>query len=205
MQIRAVLGSLTEGDDDVLVNASNTALRLGSGVSAAIGRACGPGYQAALDEHRTRCGELEQGDVVITGAGHHPRAKAVAHVAVMDYRGGVSARSFPSLATIEAAVARLWPKVEATDLPSVRVAMVALGAGTGGLGPRDSVRVAAESLRAYRELVPTTKIAAVTFYAVSILEHVAMAAALADVFPEVLDGLSPEALDLVDAMRRGRA
>ena len=202
MRVKATLASLTEGDDDVLVNASNTELRLGSGVSAAISRACGPGYQAILDEHLASVcgGNLDHGDVTISSAGRHPRARAVAHVAVMDYRGGVSARSFPSSATLDRAFAVVWPRIDALAIPRARVAMVALGAGTGGLGVRDSIRAAAESLRAHAS-TGSTNIDLVTFYGISIVEHAAIAAALADVFPSVLDDLSEDARQLVAGIR----
>lgn len=90
MDVALKQGSLTDGDETLLVNASNTNLQLGSGVSGAIRKACGTTFQAALDELlEKRGGPLEPGDVVLTNAGAHRRARYIAHVAVMDYRGGV--------------------------------------------------------------------------------------------------------------------
>ena len=96
-------GSVTAAEVDVLVNASNTLLRLGSGVSAAIRRACGPEYQGFLDAELARQGGgLDPGAVVVTHAGTHPRARFVAHVAVMDYRAVATAVA-PDLARIDRA------------------------------------------------------------------------------------------------------
>ena len=61
MKVMIKQGSLTDGDESVLVNASNTNAQLGTGVSAAIHQACGKGYQeklfAALDTHADRGAE----------------------------------------------------------------------------------------------------------------------------------------------------
>lgn len=202
MQVQLRQGSLTDGDEDVLVNASNTGLKLGSGVSAAIRRACGAEYQAYLDSELSRHGELAQGDAVVTDAGAHPRAKAVIHVAVMDYRGGFSARSFPSLAIVTHGARRTWELAETLDLPRVRIAMVALGAGTGGLGVADSTQVACETLRDHLVRTPDSRIAGVTFYGFTLVEHLAMAHVVSRFFPEALEGLEPEAKALVESMRQ---
>jgi O-acetyl-ADP-ribose deacetylase (regulator of RNase III) len=164
-------GSIGDADVDVLVNASNTLLQLGSGVSAAIRQTCGGAtYQSALDERLQRefGGGLEPGAVVITDAGSHPRAKYVAHVAVMDYRPGPGIVSRPDAARIERGAAELWTKLAALPHP-VSVGMVALGAGTGGLGLRDSVRIACTTLKAQLETDPG-RICAVQFVAYDELE-----------------------------------
>ena len=121
MKVIIKQGSLTDGDETVLVNASNTNAQLGTGVSAAIRQACGAGYQekvlAAL-EHEFH-GPMQPGQVLLTHAGTHPRAIWVAHVAVMDYREGHTAKSAPTLDTIRAGCARLcawsrgWSQVRA--------------------------------------------------------------------------------------------
>ena len=74
MQIDVWHGSIGDADVDVLVNASNTILKLGSGVSHAIRLSCGPEFQPHLDEVlAARGGGIEPGDVVLTHAGAHPR------------------------------------------------------------------------------------------------------------------------------------
>lgn len=202
MQAHLRQGSLTEGDEDVLVNASNTRLALGSGVSAAIRRACGADYQSYLTAELSRRaqGDLAQGDAILTHAGAHPRAKAVVHVAVMDYTEGFSARSFPSLAVVARGAKRTWELAETVDLPQVRVAMVALGAGTGGLGVADSTRVACETLREHLDRHAASRIAGVTFYGFTLVEHVAMAHVVGSFFPEALADLDPDARALVSSM-----
>jgi O-acetyl-ADP-ribose deacetylase (regulator of RNase III) len=180
-----VRGSLTDGDEILLVNASNTNAALGSGVSGAIRRACGAGYQEHIVKELERRfgGPMEPGDVLVTDAGAHPRARWVAHVAVMDYREGFTGRSFPTLALIERASANLWRAVEAVPEP-VTVAMVALGAGTGQLGVREPTRIACETLAAHLAATPQTKIARVTFYGWELYEHMAIADVVRAAFPQ---------------------
>lgn len=190
MEIRCAQGSLTDGDETVLVNASNTNLQLGSGVSGAISRACGGArFQAALDELlEKRGGPLEPGDVLITGAGAHRRARYIAHVAVMDYRAGVSAQSFPSLERVRAGCEKLWAAIGA--LPEdASVAMVALGAGTGGLGLVDTVEIACRTLQA----AAPARVKRVTFYGFALHEHLATAGVVYRFFPEALASLSDDA------------
>lgn len=182
-RIRVVRGSLTDGDESVLVNASNTNVALGSGVSAAIRAACGPGYQEhiqrALEETFGRA--MEPGEVLVTDAGAHPRARWVAHVAVMDYREGAASPS-PTVATIEAGCRRLWEAVEALGEEST-VAMVALGAGVGGLGVREPTRVACETLRAHLAATPGSVLRGVTFFGWSEADEATIAEVVRSAFP----------------------
>jgi O-acetyl-ADP-ribose deacetylase len=167
VEVLARQGSLTDGDEDVLVNASNTNVALGTGVSGAIARACGPGYQeqirAALGARFG--GPMPPGEVLVTGAGAHPRAKWIAHVAVMDYRPGSPAGMAPTRGRIREACTKLWRAIEAIEAQGpLRVAMVALGAGVGGLGVRAPTELACETLREHLELTPASKIGRVVFY-----------------------------------------
>jgi O-acetyl-ADP-ribose deacetylase (regulator of RNase III) len=170
-------GSLTDGDEDVLVNASNTNVALGSGVSAAIAKACGPGYQEhikqALDARFG--GPMPPAEVLVTDAGAHPRAKWVAHVAVMDYRPGAPAGTTPSRGRIREACEKLWRALEAIDSPSpLGVAMVALGAGVGGLGVRAPTEEACDTLRAHLAVTPGSWIGKVVFYGYALHEFIAV-------------------------------
>jgi len=193
MEVSLKQGSLTDGDETLLVNASNTNLQLGSGVSGAIRKACGTRFQDALDELlEKRGGPLEPGDVIITGAGAHRRARYIAHVAVMDYRSGVSASSFPSLARLKGGCEKLWAAIDA--LPEdVSVAMVALGAGTGGLGLTDSVEVACRTL----QIAAPKRATRVTFYGFALHEHLATAGVVCRFFPSAASSLSDEHLGLL--------
>ena len=106
-------GSLTDGHESVLVNASNTNCKLGTGVSGALSRSCGPRFQEQISLELTRKygGPMKPGQVLVTHAGKHPRARWVAHVAVMDYREGFSGASFPSQGTIRTGCESLWDAV----------------------------------------------------------------------------------------------
>ena len=203
-RVSVVQGSLTDGSQSVLVNASNTNAVLGTGVSGAISRACGKQFQQQVSEELQRKygGPMRPGQVLITGAGTHPRARWVAHVAVMDYREGFSGASFPSTDTIRTGCESLWDAVETleADRP-ISVAMVALGAGTGNLGVRDPVRIAAETLKAHAAIHPNTRIEQVVFYGFLLPEYVAMAEVLLGLFPEVADGLPKDVLELVGRLK----
>lgn len=182
-------GNLTGGHETVLVNASNTNGTLGSGVSGAIRKACGPqSFQGVISEalFAQFKGPMPPGAVLMTNAGAHPVAKWVAHVAVMDYRNGYSSASVPTMETIRAGCDHLWRAIE--RLPGAdkhSVAMVALGAGTGGLGVAEPTRVAAETLHAHLMLHPGSRIERVTFYGYLDHEYLAMAEVLKKWFPEL--------------------
>jgi O-acetyl-ADP-ribose deacetylase (regulator of RNase III) len=185
--IEVAQGSLTDGAERVLINASNTNAMLGSGVSGAIRRACGPEFQQYVFDElaRVKKGPMFPGDVLVTNAGTHPTAKWIAHVAVMDYREGFRGESAPDLGRVRLGCERLWDALEAISDQQLTVAMVALGAGTGGLGLRDTVKVSAETLKAHCALFKETKISRVRFYGYATHEYVAMCAELLAHFPEL--------------------
>lgn len=200
MRVLIKQGSLTDGDESVLVNASNTNAQLGTGVSAAIRQACGKGYQEKLlaELQRQFRGPMRPGQVMLTDAGAHPRAKWVAHVAVMDYREGFNGSSFPTVDTIRTACEQLWDVVETIPGGEKQsVAMVALGAGTGNLGVAEPIRIAAETLKAHVAIHRNTRIERVSFYGFQLPEYVAMAHVLAGHFPEVKAQLPAEVLGLI--------
>lgn len=179
LDVRVAQGNLTAGDELVLVNASNTQGDLGSGVSAAIRVACGPGFQAEIHRALTERfgGPMPPGAVLLTHAGKHPRARHVAHVAVMDYREGFSGRSRPTLELIRSACATLWRELEAlprlTEGP-LSVAMPALGAGTGQLGVRGPTAAACETLAEHVAATPATQLGRVVFYGYELHEYIAV-------------------------------
>jgi O-acetyl-ADP-ribose deacetylase (regulator of RNase III) len=188
-------GSLTDGHETVLVNASNTGATLGSGVSGAIRRACGPAFQGEVHQALAAKfhGPMAPSQVLVTGAGTHPHARWVAHVAVMDYRHGMGPQSFPTLKTIERGLVALWNELEA--IPGgepLSVAMPALGAGTGDLGVAEPTRLAAETLKAHAARVPDSRIGRVRFYGYLQHELRPIAEQLVKVFPEVWETLPPD-------------
>jgi O-acetyl-ADP-ribose deacetylase (regulator of RNase III) len=158
MRISVRQGSVVDADVDVLVNASNTNAWLGSGVSGAIRGACGAGFQEHIVAQMQACfgRVMEPGEVFVTDAGTHPRARYVAHVAVMDYREGSAQPRGPDRARIQRATENLWAALGALEgAESLRIGMVALGAGTGGLGVRLPTTIACETLkgRSFGEVV----------------------------------------------------
>lgn len=185
-------GSLTEGQESVLVNASNTNGLLGSGVSAAIRKACGPKFQDTITQALTAKfgGPMAPGQVLVTDAGADPHARWVVHVAVMDYRQGFTGGSYPTVALIEDACARLWSAIEALpDEGPHSVAMVALGAGTGNLGVVEPTRVALATLRAHVQRRPATRIERVVFCGYLVHEYLAMGRALVAEEPALRDAV----------------
>jgi O-acetyl-ADP-ribose deacetylase len=78
-RIELRLGDITLVEADAIVNAANTDLILGAGVSGAIGRGGG----AALQEECDKIGCVRLGDAVVTSAGGL-RAKYVIHAASME-------------------------------------------------------------------------------------------------------------------------
>jgi O-acetyl-ADP-ribose deacetylase (regulator of RNase III) len=184
-------GSLTDGDEDVLVNASNTNAALGTGVSGAIAAACGgAAYQTYLfaELARQHGGAMEPGQVMVTKAGKHPRARWVAHVAVMDYRARFTARSFPTLDLIRASCTRLWDAIAALEDRPLSIAMVALGAGTGQLGVTGPTEAACATLAAE----PRPAIGRVVFYGFDLVEYLAIARVVTQHFPAALETVPDE-------------
>ena len=84
---------LSEDSATFIVNASNTKLILGSGVSMAFAHHCGRELQDEMLKSLKNIGEsLEQGDVVATSAGQADNFQYALHVAIMDYNTGVKHR-----------------------------------------------------------------------------------------------------------------
>jgi O-acetyl-ADP-ribose deacetylase (regulator of RNase III) len=195
VRVDFVQGSLTDGRELVLVNASNTNAQLGSGVSGAIRRACGPHFQGQiLEALQSRFGgPMAPGEVLLTLAGTHHTAKWVAHMAVMDYRKGMGPHSYPTLDTVRKGCARLWEVLETVPgTEPLSVAMVAAGAGTGDLTVAESARVAVETLKAHGQRTASSRIARVRFYGFLAHELVPMVKAVAHEYPEVLRNLPAE-------------
>ncbi len=191
--IRVAEGDLTESDATVLVNASNTNAVLGTGVSGAMRRACGAGYQKQIlaELQAQRGGPMEPGEVLITGAGTHPAARWVAHVAVMDYREGFTAQSYPDEATVERGCRALWDRLEALG-EQLSVAMVALGAGTGNLGLRRSVEIACTTLEEHLARTQASAIAQVTFFGYTLPEFLVTLEVVREHFEVPLDCIPEE-------------
>lgn len=196
-------GSLTSGNESILVNASNTKGALGSGVSAAIRAACGPGFQSEIESQIAADhggASMPQYSVILTGAGTHRRARFVAHVAVMNYDDGFTGTSFPHLEGIERACVALWNAVSHAPGGPHTVAMVALGAGTGQLGAVQTTHVACRTLQSHLRAHPQS-IKEVTFYGYTILEFAAIANVVSSYWQLPAGAISGEQRPFVEALR----
>lgn len=195
--VRVCHGSLTDGTEALLVNASNTNCHLGTGVSGAIALSCGKGYQGAIHEALDNAfgGPMEPGQTLITDAGAHPHARYVAHVAVMDYRDGFKPSSYPTIERLEACYRSLWEAIEGLE-EKVTVAMVALGAGTGQVGLRRSVMLGCKTLQAHLLAQPETRIGEITYYGYELHEYVAMIGTVSRFFQVERDDIPDEAWEL---------
>lgn len=160
---------MADADATVLVTSTDGAATLFTGPGRAIAEACGGTYQAYVREVlATRVGRpLEQGEVLVTGAGLHRHARWVAHVAL--FALGTPGRG-PCPDVVRAACLALWADLEARGVP-VTVAMVALAAGTGKLGVETSVRIACETLATHSARTESSRITKVTFLAASDVQH----------------------------------
>lgn len=138
MSRRIVLreGDITEEEVDAIVNAANSALRLGAGVAGAIREKGGPAIQEECDE----IGPIRVGDAAVTGAGEL-RARFVIHAAGMPPGGSASAES------VRASVRR------SLELASERgcrtIAIPAIGAGIGGLSAQRCAEILLEEANAH--------------------------------------------------------
>jgi len=84
-------GDITEESVDAIVNAANSALKLGAGVAGAIRAKGGPSIQEECDAH----GPVRVGEAALTGAGDL-RARFVIHAASMPPGGSASEDSVRS-------------------------------------------------------------------------------------------------------------
>ena len=93
MKGRIVLreGDITQESVDAIVNAANSALKLGAGVAGAIRARGGPSIQAECDAH----GPVRVGEAALTGAGDLS-ARFVIHAASMPPGGSASEDSVRS-------------------------------------------------------------------------------------------------------------
>jgi len=156
--LQAVTGNIVLLNADFIVNASNTKLILGSGVSMAFKRHCGTRLQQEMDSARKESIEqqtpINQGDVVATSAGVATNFRYALHAAVIDYGKGVSqADSKPSLQTINAILLNTEPFLqwfsEKFDKKPTAI-FPYLGCGVGGL-KKPNVRILFETF-ANREI-----------------------------------------------------
>jgi O-acetyl-ADP-ribose deacetylase (regulator of RNase III) len=127
------MGNIAFATTDAIVNASNTLLKLGAGVSGAIANATQPGLQEemyAIAQRRS----IGEGDEVVTGSYGLP-CSYIIHVATA--RGGA-----PAVQLAMRSVFRICNKKELSS-----VAIPALGTGTGGVPVVRFAEIASEEIK----------------------------------------------------------
>src|SRR5689334_21317962 len=141
MDLRAVLGDITEADVDVIVNAANPGLLGGGGVDGAIHRAAGPevlaecrAVVAQLPGHR-----LPRGQAVATTAGRL-RARWIVHTA-----GPIWSSSTDRSAVLRSCYAESLRVADGLGAGSV--AFPAVSAGIYGWPVDDAARQAVAGVR----------------------------------------------------------
>jgi len=131
-------GDITVEEVDAIVNAANSALRLGAGVAGAIREKGGPSIQEECD----RKGPIEVGDAAVTGAGDLP-ARYVIHAAGMPPGGEASEQS------VRGSVRR---SLELAKEKGCRtIAIPAVGAGIAGFSLQRCAEVLFEEAKRHLE------------------------------------------------------
>jgi O-acetyl-ADP-ribose deacetylase (regulator of RNase III) len=123
-------GDITSVVADAVVNASNTQLKLGSGVSGALRRACGPGLQAELSQ----LGGVSVDAMAVTGAYDLTTTERILHVPTVSGRPEDVRRALDNVLRY------------CTEHRLRSVAIPALGTGSGGLAVTDFARLSVEAL-----------------------------------------------------------
>ena len=122
--MKIIRDNITNATGDYIVNASNTRLILGSGISMAIKRHCGFEIQKEMSNQSP----IKQGQVVKTSAGKSTHFKAVLHAAITDMK----------LATTLDVIYTALINIDSYCDESTKLIMPLLGTGIGGLN-RDEV------------------------------------------------------------------
>lgn len=146
MKLLEVNGNLVSQKVDFIVNPSNTTLKLGSGVSMILKRACGPELQVVMDnirDHFYSEGKLiEQGEVFATPSFNLiDRTPYILHGAVMNYNPSIKqSDAKPTLKTVRLILENCIPYVDFFIKKHGRnptVAFPYIGCGVGGLNKSD--------------------------------------------------------------------
>ena len=129
---------LDEENATFIVNASNTRLILGSGVSMAFKRHCGIELQKEMDLKLETIGHtLSKGDVIATSSANATNFTYALHAAIMDYNQGTKEiNKYPSLKDIEITLENIEPYLEWYSIKHtepIKLVLPLLGCGVGGL------------------------------------------------------------------------
>ena len=135
-----------EPNTDLIVNASNTKLLLGSGVSMAFKKHCGVELQNEMTDliNSVQC-IIEQGDVCMTFAKNIPNFNVILHAVVMNYNDGIKQNDkAPTLETIDEILEGIESQLGYYNKPNseskgIKLVLPLLGCGVGGLNKVDVI------------------------------------------------------------------
>jgi O-acetyl-ADP-ribose deacetylase (regulator of RNase III) len=136
MHFRVIQGDIAAQSADILVNAANTSLQMGSGVAGALKRAAGSG----LPKEAVSKGPVELGGVAATDA-YDLDAEWVIHAAAMPAGGQATAQSVRDATRNTLALA--------DELDAQSLILPALGCGIAGFELEDGGRIIAEEIRVF--------------------------------------------------------
>ena len=138
---------LNEENATFVVNASNTKLLLGSGVSMAFLRHCGRCLQEEMLQSLIKIGEaLEQGDVVATSSGDALNFRYALHAAIMNYNSDVKRKDkAPTLDVIQRSLENIESYLEwyanKKNSETMKLVLPLMGCGVGGLNKQDVAKL----------------------------------------------------------------
>ncbi|MDH4943887.1 macro domain-containing protein [Sulfurimonas sp. C5] len=137
MIIKIKYGNLVEEQSTFIVNASNTELQLGSGVSRAFYEQCGgSSFQEELNELKKNFNTIRQGDVLISSSGTATNFQYALHIAVMNYSDPTKS-PLPTYEHIKNALKNtiniVNEKIENEHIENPKLVIPLLGCGVGGL------------------------------------------------------------------------
>ncbi len=135
---------LHEDNATFIVNASNTRLLLGSGVSMAFKHHCGYELQQEMTTLLEEMGSLKKGDVVATSSGKADNFKYTLHVAVMNYNQGARGNEkLPILDDIKNSLINIESYVQwyfnKNSNENVKLVLPLMGCGVGGLDKQEVI------------------------------------------------------------------
>ncbi len=135
-------GNLLNEEADFIVNASNTKMILGSGVSMAFKRHCGIELQYEMNKALSSIsGNLAQGDVIATASAKAENFKYSLHVAIMDYNKDTKHNEKkPTIDVIKKALHNIehylyWYAKNKSK--QIKLVLPLMGCGVGGLNKTD--------------------------------------------------------------------
>jgi len=138
---------LKEKNATFIVNASNTRLQLGSGVSSAFRKVCGVVIQVEmLEKYKSLQQKLHKGDVIATSSGKATNFKYALHAAVMDYNTGVrNTDKLPTLDSIHTILQNIEPYLkwyaDNHNNEPMKLVLPLMGCGVGSLNTKEVLEI----------------------------------------------------------------